>query len=167
LARAQRSGAPLALVQLNIDGPRPPDEQLMGEVAARLRGCVRLTDTVARMGNDKFVVLLEGLKERGDAFRVAQKMLQAVRQPIGGGARVIQLATSVTAPSSSGTAIQTGPSHSGTPRKRKGAPSSRPDTDSLKYVSNVNVGLKSLRPPSRKSTAARITTQTMTNRPSR
>jgi PAS domain S-box-containing protein len=81
LARARRSGSPLALLQLGITATEPLDEARAGEIAARLRAAVRLTDTVARMDGDKFVVLLEGLKERGDAFRVAEKILQETRLP--------------------------------------------------------------------------------------
>ena len=96
LARSQRSGAPLALLHLEIDRFRPLAETLgpqvadavVAEAAARLRACVRVTDTVVRVGADQFVVMLEGLKERSDAFRVAEKMLQGLRAPLdaGGGA---------------------------------------------------------------------------------
>jgi PAS domain S-box-containing protein len=77
LARSQRSGAPLALMHLDLE---QRDEAMLNDVGARLRACVRLTDTVARLGAGQFVVLLDVLKERGDAFRVAEKMLQALRE---------------------------------------------------------------------------------------
>lgn len=93
LGRSQRSGAPLALLHLEIDRFRPLAEALgpqgadavLAEVAARLRACVRVTDTVVRVGADQFVLMLEGLKERSDAFRVAEKMLQALRAPLAAG----------------------------------------------------------------------------------
>ncbi|HEX6529534.1 MAG TPA: PAS domain-containing protein [Burkholderiales bacterium] len=77
LARSQRSGAPLAVMHFTVEAR---DESRLAEIGARLRGCVRLTDTVARLTPGQFVVLLEGLKERSDAFRVAEKMVQALRQ---------------------------------------------------------------------------------------
>jgi diguanylate cyclase (GGDEF)-like protein/PAS domain S-box-containing protein len=103
MARSQRSGAPLALMHLDIDRFKPladglgPEagEALLKDLGARLRGCVRATDTVARIGADQFVVLLEELKERGDAFRVAEKMLRAVREPVSVGEREVRLTTSI------------------------------------------------------------------------
>ena len=77
LARAQRSGAPLAVMNLSVD---ERGDAALAEIGARLRACVRLTDTVARVAPGQFVVLLEALKERGDAFRVAEKMLRALRE---------------------------------------------------------------------------------------
>jgi PAS domain S-box-containing protein len=91
LARSQRSGAPLALLHLEPQGA----EAVLTEVAARLRGCVRVTDTVVRVGADQFVVMLEGLKERSDAFRVAEKMLQALRTPLTAGGGEVRVTASI------------------------------------------------------------------------
>ena len=95
LARNVRSGAQLALLHLGIERwltianslGTPAAEALLGELAERLRACVRATDTVARVGPEQFVVMLEGLKERSDAHRIAEKILQTLRAPIpaGGG----------------------------------------------------------------------------------
>jgi len=48
--------------------------------AARLRQCVRSIDTVARMGGDEFVVLLEHLTRADDAARIASKIVDAMRE---------------------------------------------------------------------------------------
>jgi diguanylate cyclase (GGDEF)-like protein len=103
LARAQRTAAPLALMHLAVDRFKPlaaelgarGAEALLAEVAARLRGCVRVSDTVARVGEDQLVVLLEVLKEPNDAFRVAEKTLDALRAPIPAGGREIRLTASI------------------------------------------------------------------------
>jgi diguanylate cyclase (GGDEF)-like protein len=103
LARSQRSGAPLALLHLDIDRFRPLAEALgthgadavLTELAARLRACVRVTDTVVRVGADQFLVMLEGLKERSDAFRVAEKMLQALRTPLTAGGGEVRVTASI------------------------------------------------------------------------
>ncbi len=67
LARAQRSGAQLAILYVDLDDFKPVNDHhghLIGDavlqaVGERLRQCVRETDTVARVGGDEFVVLLD------------------------------------------------------------------------------------------------------------
>ena len=61
-------------------------DMLLKEVAERLKSCVRAGDTVARMGGDEFVVMLEDLCERTlEAARLAEatgeKILASFNQP--------------------------------------------------------------------------------------
>ena len=61
-------------------------DQLLQQVAERLTSCVRQSDSVARIGGDEFVVLLENLgQEPGQAAQQAQaiasKILLTLRQP--------------------------------------------------------------------------------------
>ncbi|WP_158264400.1 EAL domain-containing protein [Nitratireductor sp. StC3] len=56
------------------------------EISSRLRQCVRETDTVARMGGDEFVVILDGLGDSeaaaaSQAIIAGNKMLSALRRP--------------------------------------------------------------------------------------
>ena len=78
LTRARRSGGTLAL--LSIDVEQAGDAARLAAAAGRLRACLRATDTLARVGGEAFMALLEGLKDRGDAFQVAEKMLRVVRE---------------------------------------------------------------------------------------
>jgi len=55
---------------------------LLQAVANRLKGCVRETDTVARIGGDEFVVLLHSIHASEDADRVSEKILQVLAQPL-------------------------------------------------------------------------------------
>jgi diguanylate cyclase (GGDEF)-like protein/PAS domain S-box-containing protein len=61
-------------------------DQLLIEVGRRLHSTVRATDTVARMGGDEFVVLLDELHATSDAEMVARKLVCALQVPaeIGG-----------------------------------------------------------------------------------
>ncbi|MDP2031194.1 MAG: EAL domain-containing protein [Thiobacillus sp.] len=56
-------------------------DQLLQEVATRVKACLRDSDTVARMGGDEFVALLPELDEAKYVVTVAQKILSAVARP--------------------------------------------------------------------------------------
>ncbi|XAS68095.1 bifunctional diguanylate cyclase/phosphodiesterase [Micrococcaceae bacterium Sec5.7] len=54
-------------------------DQMLIEVARRLRSCVRPADTVARLGGDEFVVLLTGSTE---ADTVAERIVESLNEPV-------------------------------------------------------------------------------------
>ena len=94
LLSSSRSGQYLALMFIDLDNFKQLNDNhghhlgdvLLQQVAARLRSCVRISDTVARQGGDEFVVILDELgKERGEAqaraAAVAEKILAALEQP--------------------------------------------------------------------------------------
>ncbi len=56
-------------------------DQLLVELSKRLRTCVRPADTVARLGGDEFIILLEDLREEGDAVRVAERVHELLKTP--------------------------------------------------------------------------------------
>jgi diguanylate cyclase (GGDEF)-like protein len=87
---ALRKGRPVAMMVCNIDrfkllndslGSRGGDE-LLQEVARRLQSAVRGIDTVARVGGDEFVLLLNSVHKAEDARRVALQAVDLVRMPI-------------------------------------------------------------------------------------
>lgn len=57
-------------------------DMLLKEVAARLRRCVRESDTVARLGGDEFTILLPEVSGETDAGVVAEKILLAMKEPV-------------------------------------------------------------------------------------
>ncbi|NWG75930.1 MAG: EAL domain-containing protein [Rubrivivax sp.] len=109
LQHARRMGHSVALLLIDLDrfknindtlGHTAGDELLM-EVARRLRGCVRHSDqvmegaveavgpawhrkleAVGRLGGDEFVALLPEVGDEADAERVAQRILDAMREPV-------------------------------------------------------------------------------------
>jgi diguanylate cyclase (GGDEF)-like protein/PAS domain S-box-containing protein len=93
LARSQRHARHGALMLIDMDGFKTLNDslghavgdQLLIEVASRLKLCIRDDDTVARFGGDEFVVILEDLDE-GDiaatqAEGIARKILTQLSVP--------------------------------------------------------------------------------------
>jgi len=57
-------------------------EQVIGKYAEQLRTGVRSTDTVARIGDDQFAVILEGIMEPPKAQGVADRLTKRLAKPI-------------------------------------------------------------------------------------
>ena len=57
-------------------------DALLIEIANRLRQQVRASDTVGRLGGDEFMIVVPELASEQDAAHIANKILQAVRQPV-------------------------------------------------------------------------------------
>ena len=91
IAIATRRRSSLAVVFVDIDHFKTINDSLGHEtgdrvlrvVAERIAGVLRESDTVARIGGDEFVILLEEGGETADSFDVvAAKLSNAVAQPI-------------------------------------------------------------------------------------
>jgi diguanylate cyclase (GGDEF)-like protein/PAS domain S-box-containing protein len=57
-------------------------DQLLVTAAARLLNATRGSDTVARLGGDEFAILLENVREDGEARIVADRIARTMREPI-------------------------------------------------------------------------------------
>ncbi len=97
----QRQGATIAFVDLdhfkNINdtlGHSAGDRALV-TVTARLRACLRQSDTVARFGGDEFVLILEDTGNGDSHGPVLQRVLEAMCQPIGDLAQDLRLSCSI------------------------------------------------------------------------
>ena len=89
LARAERQGARLALLFIDLDGfsqvndtlGHAAGDQVLVLTADRLRSCVRKSDLLARLAGDEFTVCLPELRDVGDAATVAQHLIETLSQP--------------------------------------------------------------------------------------
>jgi diguanylate cyclase (GGDEF)-like protein/PAS domain S-box-containing protein len=84
--RSQRKGAAVAVIVVDIDNFKLVNDRLghlagdrlLHEVAKRLVGAVRPEDTVARIGGDEFVVLLDPVGHTDDAMALARRLHEAM-----------------------------------------------------------------------------------------
>ncbi|HYC61933.1 MAG TPA: EAL domain-containing protein [Thermoanaerobaculia bacterium] len=103
LTRAKRNNKAVAVMFIDVDhfktindtlGHTAGDELLL-EMARRLRECVRDDDTVARLGGDEFTIILSELRQPEDAVGVAQKILETVQEPLTIGGMPIVVSASI------------------------------------------------------------------------
>lgn len=103
MLRSDRHHSRAALLFIDLDGFKPVNDFfghdtgdcVLREVAIRLLGSVREMDTVARVGGDEFVVLMEDLPDIQGAATVAQKIIDVVSQPIEVRGRACSIGASV------------------------------------------------------------------------
>lgn len=57
-------------------------DELLVEIARRLTGLLRLGDTLARLGGDKFALLLDGVSGADSAVEFAQEIKRTLRSPL-------------------------------------------------------------------------------------
>jgi diguanylate cyclase (GGDEF)-like protein/PAS domain S-box-containing protein len=89
LVAADRNGQMLVVMLVDLDRFATINDtlgyvtadQLLREVARRIIGCVRATDTVARFGGDDFALLLTEIKRPQDAAKIAQHIQEALSAP--------------------------------------------------------------------------------------
>jgi len=89
LAQAERQRAALGVLYLDLDGFKVVNDrlghaagdELLVQVANRLSGTLRTSDTAARVGGDEFVVLCEFLRNDDEAAKVSGRIETALARP--------------------------------------------------------------------------------------
>ncbi|UYG05935.1 diguanylate cyclase [Halomonas sp. LR3S48] len=103
LAQAERADTTLALLFIDIDRFKNLNDtighiegdRLLGELAQRLQREVRNKDTLARLGSDQFVVLLEKDGTAESAQLVAERLQEALEPPFTSGDRYLLMTASI------------------------------------------------------------------------
>jgi diguanylate cyclase (GGDEF)-like protein/PAS domain S-box-containing protein len=103
LERARRGRHIGAVAMIDLDDFKTVNDGLghqagdaiLVEAAARLTGCTRATDTVARFGGDEFLVLLDGLASIEVVDTVAGKMRRALARPYTVEGRQVEIGVSI------------------------------------------------------------------------
>jgi diguanylate cyclase (GGDEF)-like protein len=70
-------------------------DELLRQVAARLRAQVRETDTVARLGGDEFAIIQCGVQAAGESVRLADRLIASIQAPFDLDGHVARIGTSV------------------------------------------------------------------------
>jgi diguanylate cyclase (GGDEF)-like protein len=70
-------------------------DQLLRDVAKRLKACVRKSDTVSRIGGDEFIMLLSPINDIGDAVIIAEKILSVFQKPFRIDGHTLRVTTSI------------------------------------------------------------------------
>lgn len=103
LTYAQKFHTFAALLYIDLDRFKPVNDNwgheagdmVLKVIAERLRICVRIDDTVARIGGDEFAVLMENLEDFQDAGPLAERILKAIPKPISLGDRSCNIGASI------------------------------------------------------------------------
>ncbi len=103
IAFARQDGRALVLLLLDLDDFKrindslghDAGDQVLKEIAGRIRDCVDACDTVARIGGDEFAVLLTDLASAQAASLVAGRILRAIGRPFIVLGREIEISASI------------------------------------------------------------------------
>ncbi len=89
-SRVDRSGGlMMGVLYIDLDGFKPINDRfghdvgdlLLVEVVRRLRSGLRSSDVMARLGGDEFGAILENLRKRDDALKVALHLIERLKEP--------------------------------------------------------------------------------------
>lgn len=99
---AGRGASRIAVMFLDLDGFKGVNDafghhvgdNLLVEIAVRIKACVRSEDTVARIGGDEFV-LVANISEPTGAAALADKLLRVIREPVESDGHELQVSASI------------------------------------------------------------------------
>jgi diguanylate cyclase (GGDEF)-like protein len=99
---ARRPGA-VGLMLVDLDGFKAINDEyghavgdhVLVEAARRLQSVVREEDTIARIGGDEFVILLDRVADPDSLPRLADRIQQVIGEPIAGDAATVRMGASV------------------------------------------------------------------------
>ncbi len=103
IKKTQRTGLSLVLMFIDLDKFKEVNDTLghdagdllLVDVARRIGGCVRDTDTVARISGDEFTVILPELAETSRAEKVAQNIIHELAQSFRIGKETVYISASI------------------------------------------------------------------------
>jgi len=93
----------IAVLFVDLDGFKPINDsfghsagdRILCVAAERLARTTRESDTVARIGGDEFLLLLEGVRDRAECAEAANRVLRALSEPFSVQGKQLQIACSI------------------------------------------------------------------------
>lgn len=93
----------IAVLFVDLDGFKPINDsfghsagdRILCVAAERLARTTRESDTVARIGGDEFLLLLEGVRDRAECAEAANRVLRALGEPFNVQGKQLQIACSI------------------------------------------------------------------------
>lgn len=103
LAQAERAHHKVGLIYLDLDNFKNINDTLghaagdefLKEVARRLRGCVRDSDTISRQGGDEFLLVLGELPDTDVVATIVIKIMERLQMPMPLGGREVSASASI------------------------------------------------------------------------
>lgn len=103
IINSKRKQCHLALMFIDLDGFKLINDQfghnvgddVLKEVSKRLLALVRQSDTVARVGGDEFILILNNPKGKDDITHIANRVVSSINKPIEIHGGVLKIAASV------------------------------------------------------------------------
>jgi diguanylate cyclase (GGDEF)-like protein/PAS domain S-box-containing protein len=103
LKQASRQGEMLAVMFLDLDRFKSINDtlghaigdQLLQQVARRIAGCLKQSDTISRWGGDEFTLILSHLHSAEDITRIAQRILNVLEAPFKFGQQELHVSASI------------------------------------------------------------------------
>jgi len=89
IAQSKRSSTNFALMFLDLDGFKEVNDTyghsmgdaLLQAVGARIKGCIREVDTLARVGGDEFMLLILQIDDCDGVSKIAEKIICEIQKP--------------------------------------------------------------------------------------
>ena len=89
-SEAHKNKTHVAVLYLDLDKFKPVNDEyghsvgddVLVEVAVKLKKAVRSTDLVARVGGDEFVIVLENIEQAKDVRATAEKVINKIFEPM-------------------------------------------------------------------------------------
>lgn len=89
ISRSERSGRTIALAFIDLDHFKPINDNyghqvgdiVLASSASRLNAALRGCDSLARIGGDEFVAIIEGIKSNEDIFPIVERIVNSINQP--------------------------------------------------------------------------------------
>jgi diguanylate cyclase (GGDEF)-like protein/PAS domain S-box-containing protein len=103
IIQSQRNETKLAVMFIDLDRFKLVNDsmghvrgdELLQQVAVRLKECLRRSDTLARLGGDEFILSIPDLRDRQDVAEIAEKFLDCLQLPFFLGSTEVRISASI------------------------------------------------------------------------